>query len=144
MVNAASDKAPAGARGHRVMLTREAAEAALRRCWNGRGLPAGLGWARRAAQDWPGDGGHIGGAAASGARLHLRARLSEVAKAIQAHAPQAMGMSYELADARVEDLRAEVWKLTRVTSPGRRFCCARRRLTGLRASAWRVEGGTRD
>ena len=29
MVNTASDKAPAGARGHRVMLTREAAEKAL-------------------------------------------------------------------------------------------------------------------
>ena len=29
VVNAASDKAPAGARGHRVMLTREAAEKAL-------------------------------------------------------------------------------------------------------------------
>ncbi len=29
VVNSASDKAPAGARGHRVMLTREAAEKAL-------------------------------------------------------------------------------------------------------------------
>ena len=29
VVNAASDKAPAGARGHRVMLTREAAVGAL-------------------------------------------------------------------------------------------------------------------
>ena len=29
VVDAASDKAPAGARGHRVMLTKEAAEAAL-------------------------------------------------------------------------------------------------------------------
>ena len=29
-----------------------------------------------------------------------------------------MGMSYELADARVEDMRAEVWKLTRVTFTG--------------------------
>src|SRR6202789_4040714 len=29
VVNAASDKAPSGARGHRVMLTREAAEKAL-------------------------------------------------------------------------------------------------------------------
>jgi hypothetical protein len=29
VVNVASDKAPAGARGHRVMLTREAAQAAL-------------------------------------------------------------------------------------------------------------------
>jgi hypothetical protein len=36
----------------------------------------------------------------------------------QAHAPEAMGMSYELADARVEDMRAEVWKLTRVTFTG--------------------------
>ena len=42
----------------------------------------------------------------------------EVAQAILAHAPQAMGMSYELADARVEDMRAEVWKLTRVTFTG--------------------------
>jgi hypothetical protein len=41
-----------------------------------------------------------------------------VSKAIQAHAPETMGMSYELADARVEDLRAEVWKLTRVTFTG--------------------------
>ena len=29
-----------------------------------------------------------------------------------------MGMSYELADARVEDMRAEVWKLTKVTFTG--------------------------
>jgi hypothetical protein len=29
-----------------------------------------------------------------------------------------MGMSYELADARVEDMRAEIWKLTRVTFTG--------------------------
>jgi hypothetical protein len=42
----------------------------------------------------------------------------EVAGAIQAQSPEAMGMSYELADARVEDMRAEVWKLTRVTFTG--------------------------
>ena len=52
-------------------------------------------------------------------RGYLYARdFPEVAKAIQAHAPEAMGMSYELADARVEDLRAEVWKLNRVTFTG--------------------------
>ena len=33
VVNAPSDKAPAGARGHRVMLTREAAEKARPRIW---------------------------------------------------------------------------------------------------------------
>jgi hypothetical protein len=42
----------------------------------------------------------------------------EVAAAILAQNPAAMGMSYELADARVEDMRAEVWKLTRVTFTG--------------------------
>lgn len=41
-----------------------------------------------------------------------------MAEAIQAQSPGAMGMSYELADARVEDMRAEVWKLTRVTFTG--------------------------
>jgi hypothetical protein len=42
----------------------------------------------------------------------------DAAKAIQAHAPEALGMSYELADARVEDMRAEIWKLTRITFTG--------------------------
>ena len=45
----------------------------------------------------------------------------EVATAIAASAaadPGAMGMSYELADARVEDMRADIWKLTRVTFTG--------------------------
>ena len=52
-------------------------------------------------------------------RGYLYARdFPEVSTAIQAHAPETMGMSYELADARVEDLRAEVWKLTRVTFTG--------------------------
>ena len=31
---------------------------------------------------------------------------------------ESMGMSYELADARVEDMRAEIWRLTRVTFTG--------------------------
>ena len=58
-----------------------------------------------------------------GQRLMVRGYLyardfPEVAGAIEAHSPGAMGMSYELADARVEDMRAEVWKLTRVTFTG--------------------------
>lgn len=32
--------------------------------------------------------------------------------------PGAMGMSWELADAHVEDMRAEIWKLTRATFTG--------------------------
>ena len=42
----------------------------------------------------------------------------EVSKTIAQHAPESMGMSYELADARVEDMRAEIWKLTHVTFTG--------------------------
>jgi hypothetical protein len=58
-----------------------------------------------------------------GTRLMVRGYLyardfPEVAKSIEAQSPEAMGISYELADARVEDMRAEIWKLTRVTFTG--------------------------
>jgi hypothetical protein len=42
----------------------------------------------------------------------------EVAETIKAQGAGTMGMSYELADARVDDMRADVWKLTRVTFTG--------------------------
>ena len=119
LVNAASDKAPAGARGHRVMLTREAAE---------RALPSLLGMAVDYRPAWDGHDarrkiGLLTEANVVGSQLVVRGYLyardfPEVAKAIAAHAPQVLGMSYELADARVEDMRSEVWKLTRVTFTG--------------------------
>ena len=49
--------------------------------------------------------------------LYMR-DFTEEAEAIRDSAPGMMGMSYEIADARVEDMRAEVWKLTRVTFTG--------------------------
>jgi hypothetical protein len=119
VVNAASDKAPAGARGHRVILTREAAEKAL---------PSLLGMAVDYRPGWDGHDarrkiGLLTEASFTGQRLVVRGFIyardfPEIATAIQAHAPEAMGMSYELADARVEDLRADVWKLVRVTFTG--------------------------
>jgi hypothetical protein len=119
VVNAASDRAPAGARGHRVMLTREAAEKAL---------PSLLGMAVDYRPGWDGHDarrkiGLLTEANVTGERLLVRGYLyardfPEVARAIEAHAPEAMGMSYELADARVEDMRSEVWKLIRVTFTG--------------------------
>ena len=119
VVDAASDKAPAGARGHRVMLTREAAEAAL---------PSLLGMAVDYRPGWDGHDarrkiGLLTEATLVGRRLMVRGYLyardfPEVGKAMEAHAPEAMGMSYEIADARVEDMRAEIWKLTRVTFTG--------------------------
>lgn len=119
VVNVASDKAPAGARGHRVILTREAAQAALPSLL-GMGVDYRPGWdghdARRKI-------GVLTEADVVGQRLLVRGYLygrdfPEAARSIQAHAPEAMGMSYELANARVEDLRAEIWKLTRVTFTG--------------------------
>jgi hypothetical protein len=119
VVNAASDKAPSGARGHRVMLTREAAETAL---------PSLLGMAVDYRPGWDGHDarrkiGLLTEANLIGRKLVVRGYLyardfPEVAEAIQAKSSDAMGMSYELADARVEDMRAEVWKLTRVTFTG--------------------------
>jgi len=119
VVNAASDRSPAGARGHRVMLTREAAENAL---------PSLLGMAVDYRPGWDGHDarrkiGLLTEADVIGPRLVVRGYLyardfPEVARAIAAHAPRALGMSYELADARVEDMRADVWKLTRVTFTG--------------------------
>ena len=119
LVNAASDKAPAGARGHKVMLTGEAAE---------RALPSLLGMAVDYRPGWDGHDaqrkiGVLTEANLEGRRLVVRGYLyvrdfPEAARAIDAHAPGALGMSYELADARVEDMRAEVWKLTRVTFTG--------------------------
>jgi hypothetical protein len=119
VVNTASDRAPAGARGHRVLLTREAAEHAL---------PSLLGMAVDYRPGWDGHDarrkiGLLTEAHLDGLRLLVRGYLyqrdfPEVAEAIAAHAPHALGMSYELADARVEDLRASIWKLTRVTFTG--------------------------
>ena len=113
-------RAPAGARGHRVMLTREAAEKAL---------PSLLGMAVDYRPGWDGHDArrkigllteaNRGGPAADGARLScMRAIFPKWRRRLQAHRPDAMGMSYELADARVEDMRAEMWKLTRVTFTG--------------------------
>lgn len=119
VVNTPSDKAPAGARGHRVVLTREAAEKAL---------PSLLGMAVDYRPGWDGHDarrkiGVLTEADLIGPRLAVRGYLyardfPDVAQSIQARAAESMGMSYELADARVEDMRAEIWKLTRVTFTG--------------------------
>ena len=119
VVNSPSDKAPAGARGHRVILTNEATE---------RAMPSLLGMAVDYRPGWDGHDarrkiGLITEANLVGHRLtvggYLYARdFPDVAAEIAASSQNALGMSYELADARVEDMRAEVWKLTRVTFTG--------------------------
>ena len=121
LVDVPSDRAPSGARGHRVVLTRAAAEQAL---------PSLLGMAVDFKPGWDGHDarqkcGIITAAHMEEKRLmvagYLYARdYPEMEAALQASAgkPEAMGMSYELADAHVEDMRAQIWTLTRATFTG--------------------------
>jgi hypothetical protein len=152
LVDVASDRAPAGARGHRVMLTRRAAEAAI---------PSLLGMAldfspRLDGHDTRRKIGVITGAEIVGREVAVSGFLygrdfpemvEEIGKGIshpplgggrrvragrgnsaRAHgnaatlgigATQAkLGMSYEIADAVVEDVKATVWVLNRVTFTG--------------------------
>jgi hypothetical protein len=117
LVDVPSDKAPSGSRGHRVVLTREAAEAAL---------PSLLGMAVDYKAGWDGHDarqkcGIITSAELNGKQLavagYLFARdFPEMEQKIQIEG--AMGMSYELADAHVADMRAPIWTLTKATFTG--------------------------
>ncbi len=131
LVDVPSDRAPSGARGHRVILTRQAAEAAL---------PSLLGMAVDYKDGWDGHDarqkcGIITAAEVDGNRLtvagYLFARdFPEMEQKVGGrdtgsdagiggkHGPAAMGMSYELADAHVADMRAPLWTLTRATFTG--------------------------
>jgi hypothetical protein len=134
LVDVPSDKAPSGARGHRVVLTKQAAEMAL---------PSLLGMAVDYKAGWDGHDarqkcGIITAAHLEGKRLmvkgylfardypefngeqfdkaHHRAEIS--AGHATTESRTTMGMSYELADAHVADMRASVWTLTRATFTG--------------------------
>lgn len=120
LVDQPSDKAPSGSRGHRVVLTRAAAEAAL---------PSLLGMAVDYKAGWDGHDarqkcGIITAAELQGSRLMVRGYLyardfPEMEAKIGAGAAGGeMGMSYELANAHVADMRASVWMLTRATFTG--------------------------
>ncbi len=119
VVDKASTRPPSGARGHRVILTREAAHAAL---------PSLLGMAVDYAPKWDGHDarakcGIITDADVVGNQLRVRGYLfgrdfPEVVQQLQQSEAGNMGMSYELADAHVADMRAEVWTLTRATFTG--------------------------
>lgn len=119
LVDEPSTRPPAGARGHRVILTRAAALAAL---------PSLLGMAVDCAPSWDGHDarrkcGIITEADVEGSRLRVAGFLyakdfPEVERQVRHALPGAMGMSWELADAHVEDMRAQVWTLTRATFTG--------------------------
>ncbi len=119
LVDVPSDRAPSGSRGHRVVLTKAAAEAAL---------PSLLGMAVDFRPDWEGHDartkcGILTEAEVVGQRLTVNGYLygrdfPEVEEKLRQLPSGSMGMSYELADAHVEDMRASIWKLTRATFTG--------------------------
>jgi len=139
MVDAASDKPPAGARGHRVLLTRRAAEAAI---------PSLLGMALDYApaldrHDVRRKIGVITRAEIVGREIEVsgflyardfpeiveeigRTAVSRQPSAIRKYAADGrgarpstnLGMSYEIADAQIQDIQARVWVLNKVTFTG--------------------------
>ncbi len=122
LVDVASDRAPSGSRGHRVVLMRGAAEA---------GLASLLGMALDYSptldrHDVRRKVGIITRADIAGRKVELGGYLfakdfPEIVREIEKSGREpvrSLGMSYEIADARVADIRAKVWTLTRVTFTG--------------------------
>ena len=117
-VERASERAPAGARGHRVQLTRTAAERALPSL-----IGMGLGYTPKLdGHDVRRKIGVITSAEIVGQEIviegHLFARdFPELIRELRLKDGE-LGLSYEVSDAIVEDMQARVWKLTEVTFTG--------------------------
>lgn len=119
LVDEPSTRAPSGARGHRVVLTRGAALAAL---------PSLLGMGVDFTPSWDGHDarrkcGVITEADVVGRKLKVSGYLfakdfPEVIRQLRSSETGAMGMSYELANAHVDDMNAQIWTLTRATFTG--------------------------
>ena len=140
LVDVPSDKAPSGSRGHRVILTRQAAEAAL---------PSLLGMAVGYKAGWDGHDarqkcGIITAAELKDNRMVVSGFLfardfPEVGPELEKFLAQdgAMGMSYELADAHVTDMRAPVWTISRATFTGAAILL--REKAAYRSTSFRVK-----
>jgi hypothetical protein len=129
LVDTPSDKPPAGSRGHRVILTRTAAE---------RALPSLLGMALDYSPSFDRHDarrkvGVITQAEIAGKELELSGYLfakdfPEIVQQIESgvihagsarrHTQNPLGMSYEISDASVADVREKIWTLTQVTFTG--------------------------
>jgi len=138
LVDTPSDRAPSGARGHRVVLTRNAAEAAL---------PSLLGMAVDYKAGWDGHDarqkcGIITSAELEDKKLMVAGYLyaRDFPEMEPAMTP-GMGMSYELADAHVADMRASIWTLTRATFTGAAILL--REKAAYRGTSFRVRRGTK-
>lgn len=117
-VDEPSNRSPTGAKGHKVILTREAAEEALSSLI-GMAVDYKAGWSGHNARQ---KFGVITDAVFSGRDILVRGYIyardfGEEAEEIYALGEE-LGMSYELANALVVDVDAKVWVLKRVTFVG--------------------------
>jgi hypothetical protein len=124
-VNVASDRAPSGARGHRVMLTAAAVEAAI---------PSLLGMAVDYTPDLDGHDARRKVGIITAAELSRRVEgrgqqldvsgylfekdFPEIVAEIGSKGRASLGMSYEIADVRVVDAEAAVWVIREFTFTG--------------------------
>jgi hypothetical protein len=121
-VDVPSDKAPGGGRGHKVQLTRKAAVEAL-------GSIIGMGVCHNSddsRHDAERKIGVITQARLIGKRIVVRGILyaKDCARDIEQLRKGKFGMSYEIGDARVCDMRASVWVLDRIHFTGAAFILA--------------------
>ena len=142
LVDVASDKAPSGARGRRVILTRAAAEKAL---------PSLLGMAVDYTPNWDGHDarmkcGLITEADIRGNEIVIAGFIygrdfPEVQQVMAKADGGTMGMSYELADAHVADMRASVCVLTKATFTG--AAILQREKAAYRNTSFRLKAGAK-
>lgn len=112
-----SDKSPSGARGHRVVITRAAAQNALDSLV---GMAVNLGAGGH--HNFRTKAGVIECATIEGNEIWVSGYLwkRDLPKVIDTIAASASdwGMSYEIADAYIEDMHAEVWTIRKATFTG--------------------------
>ena len=131
-VDVASDSAPAGARGHRVMLKRAATEKAIPSLL-GMGLDYAPSLDRHDARRKVGviTQAEIAEKAPDKSVRATQARdalavagflyardFPELVREIKAKGPKVLGMSYEIAEAKIEDVGAEIWAVSDFTFTG--------------------------
>ncbi len=116
-IDVASDKAPSGARGHRVILTRQAAEQSMESLI-GMGINISSDLAGHNARSKVGifETAEINGNEIVVSGYLFSMDCPEIISQIEAS--EELGMSYEMADVLVEDMRQTVWKIMRMTFTG--------------------------
>jgi len=119
VVDVVSDKAPSGSRGHRVVLTKEAAEGALNSLI-GQAVDYKVGWDGHDARQKV---GVITSAWFDDNKLMVAGFLyakdfPEVVEKLDNTKGNPMGMSYEMHNAHISDMNRSIWELNHCTFTG--------------------------